>query len=152
MKRSAIFGFLAAVLLFFSFSTDVPAAGTCSVSTKTSDEIMEVTWSYTADASDASYPSTGCEGPVTRGWVFNVDIVPGATAPTSGASFTLNTGPGVDVLSGNGSGALLGSSKNRVVPAKNGWIPATTLNPVITGNSVNSASVSIVATIWLQKR
>ncbi|GEM_PF-5984979 len=145
------------VLLMLGLCSVTFAAGSCSQTTTGGAEIYQteiITFVCTDGASPGSYPALGATGlasQAVRGWVTNIDVWEGSPAPTSGTSFTLiASDTGRDVLGTNGSGAIT-ATPAPLIPPVTGWVNNGTLSPVITGNSVASAVVTIRVTVWKQK-
>jgi hypothetical protein len=114
------------------------AVGTCNVS---NPPTAVITVSCTADASTGSYPATSITGLLYP--LASVEIVPGGTAPTAGFSVTITDFNGADQLTGQAIN--LGASGAQAFSVSASKAQANTLTLNITGNAVNSATV----TVWL---
>jgi hypothetical protein len=133
-------------------------AGTCTQAitnfpTNTTTWQKVLTFTCTADAANATYPSTAISAANAnnlKGWyLYKLITNPGSTAPTDNWDFTLSDGDGIDVLGGAGANRhtttsqmiapLLTTGVYFAQPVLDAWTLA------ITGNSVNSAVIVIQA-------
>lgn len=142
--------FLTALILLASVAPRIWAAGTCTytLSPIGTTPVFALTFKCTADASTGSYPSTLVTAivpsAVLGSRISTAEFAPGSPAPTANWSVTLSDSLGLDLLGGNGAN----QSATVTGGATIGSIPVTgTLTLAITGNSVNSAQVTIVVYI-----
>lgn len=138
---------LSILLLALCLSANLAsAAGTCSVSSDDYGMMRKLTYTCTADASDGSFPSTASLPQF--GWVLRIDVVPGATNPTSGWAATLKDSSGIDITNG-GIVSLSESTASAVkLDGARGWTRGT-LTLAVTGNSVNSAQLTFL--VWIYR-
>jgi len=101
---------------------------------------------FIADASNGSFPSADVEA--AGGFITNVYVNPGTTAPTDAIDLTVELGTtGIDLL--GGAGANITTAADAIITPKNTLgdmsMPgfAGDLLVKITGNSVNSAGVDV---------
>jgi hypothetical protein len=148
-------------LLAAVFVAKAWAVGTCTVTgptpigqtqVYTNSQPFVTTITCVGDASTGSFPATTIPGLLSTAqqlqgfYITRVEIVPGATQPTAGYKVTITDSNGVDELGGNAtnlnaSGAQIFATGAAATPI-NGL---ETLN--ITGNSVNSANVTVLVFI-----
>lgn len=118
-------------------------AGTVTQSHVKRGPIGVVVLTCTADADDASYPSTDLTTKIS-GKLLALETDPGATAPTANYDIVLNDASGHDVLQGVGANRHA-SNTEKVQIVYSGTVihpPVSkydTLTLAITGNSANSA-------------
>lgn len=141
--------FLSLIMLMLTCTSLFAAASSCTVASPVGDQVQTITWVCTASSSDGSYPSasTSIASAPVKGWVFALEMIPGGTAPTSGTTVALKKGNSMTIVSGTTSTVPTNSTA-----ASSGWASGETLWPLVTGNSVNSAVLTIKAYIWQQKQ
>src|SRR5208283_2089708 len=110
--------------------------------------VFALTFRCTADAATGSYPTTlvtpVVPSAVLGSRISTAEFAPGSPAPTASWSVTLTDTLGLDLLAGNGASLSATATTGVTI----GSIPITsTLTLAITGNSVNSAVVTIVVYI-----
>lgn len=110
--------------------------------------VWTVTFSWTADASAATVPSTvaPCSGQFSlQGYVLlQVETVPGSPSPTTSYSATLTDSYGLDLAGGQLSALSSSAAQNFAITAPPLIGPLTL---AILGNSVNSAQGTVI--LWL---
>lgn len=121
------------------------AAGSCTATTVTRQNVSTITYVCTGDASTGSYPTKVSDAAV-RGWVVLVDTVPGSTQPTTLYDITLSNGDGIDVMAGKLADRSA-TLAERAYPSGAAWVDGT-LTLAITNNSVASARVTVKALIY----
>jgi hypothetical protein len=146
---------LSLITLMLLTTVPVYAAGTCVETIADFTTIRELKFVCTADASDASYPSTIVSSTsiaMIKGWYLLMgSAYNGATAPTALYDIALTDSTGVDIL-GTGGANRAGTAgvSSQFTPitdtvyATTGLRPVTTnLTMAITNNAVNSAVTTI---------
>lgn len=95
-----------------------------------------------ADAADGSFPNTTITA--LREWfLYSIETVPGGTAPTANYDVELQSSRATDLLGGNGADRSA-TAKELAYPATAPAMVDGTLTQVISNNSVNSATITIV--------
>ena len=135
------------VLLCLLVTGRALAAGSVAVSITKLDMIRVVTFSWTADASDGSVPSTTVSAAITQqiaGWnCFLCVTNPGSTAPTDNYDIVVNDADGVDIFGGKLNNRDTATSEQAVPLVGGAYMtrPVTgAITMVLTNNSVNSAT------------
>jgi len=140
------------ILVFLAcmmFVGNALAAGsvTVSIAKMPSDTIRVVTFSWTADASDGSVPSTTVSAAITQqiaGWNCFLGVTnPGSTAPTDNYDIVVNDTDGVDIFGGKLNNRDTATSEQAVPLVGGAYMtrPVTgAITMVLTNNSVNSAT------------
>ena len=149
------------LLALLALSVPAWAVGTCTVTGPTpigntqvftNSQPFVATIVCTADASVGTFPATTIPGLLSTTvqlqgfYITRVEIVPGATQPTAGYKVTITDSNGVDELGGNATN--LSASAAQIFATGAAATPingSETLN--ITGNSVNSANVTVLVFI-----
>jgi len=137
-------------LLVLCLVTQSQAAGTVTqTSTNVSKDVTQLTYTWTADASDGSVPATSSEQSYD-GYVVLVVTDPGSTAPTDNYDITLTDGDGVDIMGGTLANRDTANTEQAVpkIDAVYGarWVSGA-ITLTITNNSVNSATGEVK--IWI---
>ena len=117
---------------------------------------VKITLSAIGDSANGSYPAAVINtlSGIANTWdlrglkLYSVKILPGSPPPTAASNLTITDANGVDLLGGKGFGAIPVSGSS--------WIPAgpanyafaaliqDTITANISGNSVNSAAITII--------
>ena len=119
-------------------------AGTITQTSSRRDSVLDVVFTCTADASDASFPATAITEKIS-GYLIQMITNPGATAPQSNYDITLlEDKGGIDVLQATGANRHATNSELAVIV-----YDSTSLHPVVSkddtltltiaNNNVNSA-------------
>jgi len=143
---------LCLVLIFLLMPSLVLAAGTVTQSISRAGRMIEVTFSWTADAGAATVPSTAMESAyaaeVLGCWLISGETDPGATAPTDDYDIVVNDSLGCDLFGGalNNRDTSTSEYATPLVGNSYGYVPITdsTLTMVISNNAVNSATGKLV--------
>lgn len=96
---------------------------------------------FFVDASGRTYVMPGLQ-------LYSVKVIPGTTGPTADSDMTITDEYGVDLLGGKGTNLIKNAAKTWALFGPSGYYisPIVTgeLTLTITGNSVNSATITIV--------
>ena len=144
-----------ALLIFLLFAGNAFAAGTCVPTYQDNGTVYAITYTCTADAALATYPSTALNTSVTKMLkdrsfhLYEVYTSPGGTAPTDETDLALTDANGLDVLGGAGTNGIDATSDLRFFPENSDgaysfpYITGTVYTMAITNNAVNSAVTTI---------
>lgn len=123
-------------------------AGSC-VQTYGQNPRASVQWvkmAFTADAADGSFPSTAMTFPID-GFVFQVIVDEGGTAPTDDYDIVITDTHGIDIMNGGLADLTADAIKAPEIASANSYTTEVyvrgTPTVVITNNSVNSALVDV---------
>lgn len=116
--------------------------------------LATLTFTCTADADDASYPSTAISTAywnLIKGWELGkIQTIPdGVTAPDDDTDFTLKDSNGVDVLGGAGANKIMNATNKEFYPDVDGGPATQELNSILTLAISNNATNSAITTIKL---
>lgn len=117
-------------------------AGTITESRKPGYKMQTVILTCVADASDGSLPDHEIDG-LGEWFLYSIETIPGGTQPTDNYDIEVRTSRGTDMLGGNGANRDT-ANKELAYPDTAPGIVDGTLTQVVSGNSINSAEITIV--------